>query len=148
MMDYSSNERVNYDRLCMMQFRTESGLVGRCVQDVVTQPPRKWARIQGIAGAVEWHCGREPGIDFVSANLPGRVSVENRVSKTRPDDFIEELKHIREALESGPERSPISLERGLDTMLVLAAAHLSHRAGRTARIDYSKGYSLAALETA
>jgi predicted dehydrogenase len=139
-LDFVRDERVDYDRLCLMTFRTERGVVGRCVQDVVTQPPRKWARIQGEAGHVEWWCGKEPGVDVVMGALPGKVTFENKVTKTRPDDFIEELRHITAALASDPASSPISLERGLDTMLVVAAAHKSNTLGRRIRIDYSKGY--------
>lgn len=145
-LDFVRDGRVDYDRLCAMTLRTESGLVGRCVQDVVTQPPRKWARIQGADGFVEWTCGREPGIDAVTAQLPGRVAVEQKVSKTRPDDFIEELKHIAAALAGGdPAASPLALSRGLETMLVVAAAHLSNETKRSVRIDYSKGWTPAAL---
>lgn len=144
-LDFVKDARVDYDRLCLMHLRTESGLVGRCVQDVVTQPPRKWARIQGSSGFVEWTCGREPGVDAVTAQLPGRVAVEQKVTKTRPDDFIEELRHIAVALDSDPAASPIALSRGLDTMLVVAAAHLSHTSGRRVRIDYAKGWTPGAL---
>jgi predicted dehydrogenase len=115
------------------------------VQDVVTQPPRKWARIQGTDGFVEWTCGHAPGVDQVEAALPGRVASVQRVSKTRPDDFIEELRHIEQALAGDPAKSPIALSRGLDTMLVVAAAHLSHQTGRRVKIDYSKGWVPAAL---
>jgi hypothetical protein len=75
--------------MCFMTLAAESGLTGRCVQDVVTQPPRKWARIQGSDGFVEWTCGHAPGVDQVEAALPGRVASVQRVAKTRPDDFIE-----------------------------------------------------------
>lgn len=146
-LDMVKDERVDYDRLCMMNFRTEHGLIGRCVQDVVTQPPRKWVRIQRTHGFVEWQCGREPGVDVVTAALPGRVAVEQKVSKTRPDDFIEELKHIQSALAADPAQSPIALSRGLDTMLVIAAAHLSHQTGRRVRIDYTQGHTQSALST-
>jgi predicted dehydrogenase len=144
-LDMVKDERVDYDRLCLMNLRTENGLVGRCVQDVVTQPPRKWVRIQRTNGFVEWQCGREPGVDAVTALLADRKAVEEKVTKTRPDDFIEELKHIHAALAAQPEQSPISLARGLDTMLVVAAAHLSHRSGRRVKIDYSAGYTRNAL---
>lgn len=146
-LDMVKDERVDYDRLCLMTLRTESGLVGRCVQDVVTQPPRKWARIQRTHGFVEWQCGREPGVDVVTGQMPGRVSVEQKISKTRPDDFLEELRHIENALATDPKKSSISLARGLDTMLVVSAAHLSHQTGRNVRIDYSKGYTPEALST-
>lgn len=139
------DERVDYDSLCLMNLRTETGLIGRCVQDVVTQPPRKWARIQRTNGFVEWQCGREPGVDVVTATLPGKVTLEQKVSKTRPDDFLEELRHLEQALSSDPQQSPLAIARGLDTMLVVAAAHLSHQTGRRVRIDYSKGYTPSAL---
>lgn len=145
MLDFVRDGRVDYDRLCLMQLKTESGLIGRCVQDVVTHPPRKWARAQGADGSIEWWCGREPGVDAVVATLPGKVTSEQRVSKTRPDDFVEELNHIAAALASDPSTSPISLSRGLDTMLVVAAAHLSSQSGRRVRIDYAKGWRPSSL---
>lgn len=144
-LDMVRDERVDYDSLCLMNLRTESGLVGRCVQDVVTKPPRKWARIQAAGGWVEWICGREPGVDVVAIERDGEPRTEERVHKTRPDDFIEELKHIEAALASGPVASPLSLTRGLDTMLVVAAAHRSHATGKRVKIDYARGYGLASL---
>jgi hypothetical protein len=44
------------------------------------------------------------------------------------------------------KESVLSLERGLETMLVVAAAHLSSAKKRTVRIDYRKGYTPEALE--
>lgn len=144
-LDIVRDGRVDYDRLCLMNFRTESGLIGRCVQDVITQPPRKWARLQGEGGYIEWWCGREPGTDVVVTGFAGKPADEQKVSKTRPDDFIEELKHIAAALESDPAASPLALARGLDTMLVIAAAHRSSETGRRVKIDYSRGYVPAAI---
>jgi predicted dehydrogenase len=139
-LDFVRDDRVHYDRLCLMNLRTESGLVGRCVQDVVTQPPRKWARIQGSGGYIEWCCGAEPGVDVVSGQLEGHERFDERVSKTRPDDFIEELSHIAEVLPSGPSLSPICLARGLDTARVIMAALRSAETGRRAYIDFAGGY--------
>lgn len=143
-LDIVRDGRVDYDRLCLLNLRTETGLLGRCVQDVVTRPPRKWARIQGSGGYVEWHCGAEPGVDrVVGETSSGPVDV--RIEKTRPDDFVEELKHIEAALSGVPADSPISLARGLDTMMVVAAAHQSAEAGRQARILADGGYRLSAI---
>ncbi len=139
-LDFVRDGRVDYDRLCLMSMRTENGLLGRCVQDVVTQPPRKWARVQGTDGYIEWHCSAEPGVDFVSGQLCGGERLEERVVKTRADDFIEELSHIVDALSSDPSLSPISLARGLDTALVIAAALRSDETGRRAYIDFGGGY--------
>ena len=144
-LDFVNNGRAEYDQLCMMTFRTESGLVGRCVQDVVTKPPRKWARIQAVSGAIEWICGREPGTDVVVIERDGQPRAEESVRKTRPDDFIEELKHIEGAVGGTAADSPLAVTRGLDTMLVVAAAHRSHATGRRVRIDYTQGYVSSAL---
>jgi len=144
-LDIVRDGRVDYDRLCLMTLETEKGLIGRCVQDVVTAPARKWARIQGTAGFIEWQCGREPGVDAVRAQLTGRVTVEQRIAKTRPDDFIEELRHLAAAISGDPAASPIALTRGLDTMLVVAAIHRSASEGRRVTIDYSKGWRPEAL---
>lgn len=145
MMDFVEDGDVLYDSLCIMNLRTEKGLIGRCVQDVVVHPPRKWARIQHTNGHVEWQCGKEPGIDVVNAFLPGNIKSEQRVSKTRADDFVEELSHIHEALSGDLSASPISLEKGLDTMLLIAACNLSHETGRKIHIDYSQGYTMEAF---
>lgn len=134
-VDFVRDGRVDYDRLCLMNFTTESGLVGRCVQDVVTKPSRKWARVQGSEGFVEWHCGAEPGVDIVRGTLKDGAVLDERFTKTRPDDFIEELNHIALSLAGDPERSPIALARGYDTMLVISAALRSGETGRRLEIS-------------
>jgi predicted dehydrogenase len=138
-LDFVRDGCVDYDRLCLMNLRTETGLLGRCVQDVVTQPGRKWARIQGADGYIEWRCGAESGVDVVGGRLVGGEGFEERVSKTRADDFIEELRHIAEAIASTPATSPISLTRGIDTMRVIAAAHHSAEIGRRVKIGQGSG---------
>ena len=42
--------------------------------------------------------------------------------------------------------NPISLEYGLDTMLVIAAAHKSFKTGKAITIDYTLGYNNKALK--
>lgn len=144
-LEYVSQEGVDYDKLCLMSVRTEGGMLGRVVQDVVTRPTRKWARMQGADGYVEWYCGSKPGTDTVIHALDSGVVSETNVTKTRPDDFVQELRHIEDSLKGATEMSPISLERGLETMMVVAAAHKSCAEKRVVRIDYSKGYVPQAL---
>ena len=146
MMDFVVDDKVDYDKLCVLHLRTESGLLGRVVQDVVTSPPRKWARAQGRDGYVEWHCGYRPGVDAVLRGNDKGLARELLVEKTRPADFIQELQHIEINLSGDAAASPISISRGLDTMLVIAAAHKSYRERRTVAIDYSAGYCEAALK--
>ena len=57
MVNYIKQGKANYDDLCLMNLRTEKGLVGRVIQDVITLPPRKRVRVQGTNGAVEWISG-------------------------------------------------------------------------------------------
>jgi predicted dehydrogenase len=136
---------ARYDDLCLLHLETETGLVGRVVQDVVTRPSRKWARLQGAAGAVELHIGGDPAGDVVVRRRPAGPDEPEVVAKRRSDDFIEELRHIVAHLPADAPPSPIGLDRAADTMLVLAAAHRSEATGRRVRIDYTKGYTPAAL---
>lgn len=146
MMDFVRDGNVDYDKICLINMRTQNGLVGRVVQDVVTNPPRKWARVQGRKGYVEWQCGYRSGIDAVIESTVTGASVLHEFPKTRPDDFIQELQHINIALAGNPKNSPLAIARGLDTMLVVAAAFKSVREKRTVSIDYSVGYTDAALQ--
>ncbi|MEX0923891.1 MAG: Gfo/Idh/MocA family oxidoreductase [Rhodovibrionaceae bacterium] len=130
MLTYVEDGTLDYDSLCAFTLRTESGLAGRCVQDVVTKPPRKWGRVQGSDGHIEWSIGHKPGQDAVFWQFGEGELQEKTIAKTRPDDFIRELRHIGAALGEDPAASPISLARGIDTMRVVAAAHLSEAEGR------------------
>jgi predicted dehydrogenase len=134
MLDYAA-EGGTYDRMCLLHLRTESGLCGRTVQDVVTVPPRKWARVQGRDGAIEWVAGHQPGADAVIVRQRGRAEEVRTIPKTRPDDFIEELQHIARHCAEG-SASPIDFERGVDTMRAVAAAHESERLRRRVLLDY------------
>jgi predicted dehydrogenase len=145
-IDYVRENRGDYDRLCLANLITEQGFMGRVVQDVVTRPVRKWARLQGSRGFIEWICGYKPGVDAViTPSTQGEPSIET-FAKTRPQDFIAELQHLAAALEGDPTRSPLAIERGLDTMMLVAAAHRSAHDQRTVRIDWGRGYSTKALD--
>jgi predicted dehydrogenase len=146
-MDMVNDGVVAYDRICLIHVKTESGLVGDIVQDVVTDPAQKAARIQGTNGFVEWLVNVDADHDAVRYKEEKGALREEMIPKTRPDDFKGEVDHI-ESILSGlvHQGSPISLERGLDTMLVIAAAHVSQRKNKPVRINYDKGYSLEAIE--
>jgi len=148
-LQYVNDENVDYDSICLMQVKTESGLIGRIVQDVITKPTRKWARVQGISGYLEWDCGTKPGIDSVIYGANNKKTQFKEISKTRPDDFYEEMKHISHIYnvdQYAYNHSPISLVRGLETILVIAAAHLSAQNKCPVSIDYNLGYSKRALK--
>ena len=141
MIEYVEEGGASFDRLAALNLVTETGFMGRVVQDVVTRPPRKWARIQGRDGFVEWLNALRPGEEAALIGNNEGIVEEKLFPKTRPDDFIRELTHIETALNEGTAAdSPIALERALDTMLVIAAAHRSARTGEAVRIDYDAGY--------
>lgn len=145
-MDSVRDGIVDYDRLCLLNLRTETGLAGRVVQDVVTAPPCKRARVQGDRGYVEWLCNVRAGADAVKWSRDNAPEEATYIEKTRADDFIEELRHMEAALESDASGSPIALRFGMETMLVIAAAYRSTVSGRTIHIDYDQGYTEKALK--
>ena len=145
-LEYVRDGAADFDRMCLLHLQTETGFTGRVVQDVVTRPSRKWARIQGSDGFVEWQYAYRPGEEAVFVGDSGGVVDEKIIKKTRADDFVEELRHLDAAVADGTaSESPIALERALETMLVIAAAHKSAQSGRLVRIDYDAGYVEQAL---
>jgi predicted dehydrogenase len=145
MLKFAKQGKAVYDELCFLDLKTESGLVGRVVQDVVTTSHRKRAKIQGTKGAIGWVYGYNPEGDAVLLSRPGTPDEVFPINRKRPDDFIQELKHLQEQLEGSDSLSGISLERGLDTMLVIAGAHLSESKKCRVQIDFDKAYILEAL---
>ena len=145
-INYVQENEGDYDRLCLVNLTTEQDFCGRVVQDVVTRPVRKWARLQGSQGAIEWICGYTPGTDAVITQDANGQQVVETFAKTRPEDFILELRHVEAALGDDVSKSPLAIERGLDTMMVIAAAHRSAQERRSVQIDWSRGYSTRALD--
>ena len=114
---------LEYDSITSFNLITESGFFGRCVQDVITNPPRKFLRLQGTNSGFEWECNPIPDKDIIKIESnDGSFKVE-QFAKKRPDDFITELKHVQDVIRSKTE-SPISLDKGLETMMVIAAANM------------------------
>jgi predicted dehydrogenase len=135
---------ARYDRIAQLHVRTEAGLVGTIVQDVVTQPARKWLRVEGERGYLEWEVNADASHDAIRTLADGESSTV-LIPKTRPDDFRNEVLHVEALLAGSESASPIALERGLETMLVVAAALRSDALHRTVEIDYARGLDLEAL---
>jgi predicted dehydrogenase len=143
-MDIVKEAGTDYDRLSFITLKSEEGLVGDVIQDVVTQPTEKSCRIQGSDGYVDWRVNHKPGHDAVLSGK-GDAVAEQTIAKTRADDFKAEIVHIEGVLAGNVKSSPISLERGLDTMMVIAAAFRSNQTGRRVSIDWKSGYRPDAL---
>lgn len=145
MLDLVDDGRIKYDRICQLNLRTETGLVGCAVQDVITEPPQKYLRLQGDKGYVEWQVNNPKGHDSVSA-WDGRGEAEKHlIPKNRPDDFKGEIDHVERILNGEKIDSPIALDKGLETMLVIAAAHIAAREKRAVTINYDQGGGLNAI---
>lgn len=122
--------RSDFDRIAALNLRTTLDRGGRVIQDVVTKPPRKWARLQGSDGYIEWQCGFQPNLDRVVYESHGSTQ-EIMIPRTRPDEFFREIRHIEDILTGklAAETSPISLQAGMRVMRVLIAAFNSHCLG-------------------
>ena len=146
LLDMRRDGSAYYDRLAILALRTEQGLTGEVIQDVVTAPTEKMARVQWTGGFAEWHVNYRQDADAV---ISGDGSVEPRIDlfqKTRADDFKVEIEHLEHILDGTVTDSPISLRHGLDTMMVIAAAFRSAQDKRSVNIDWSVGYRSEALQ--
>lgn len=146
MLDIVKDGSCEYDRIFQVNLRSEKGLLGQVTQDVITKPSKKFVSLQGDKGGFEWQVNWNKGIDSLHYTAEGGSAREELFSKARPDDFKGEIDHIELLFNEQNQQSPIDLNRGLETMLVLAAAHHSHKTRHAVRIDYQKGYALDALE--
>lgn len=145
MMDMVETNGVRYDRVCQMSLRTETGLVGLVAQDVVTTPTEKSLRIQGDCGSLEWYVNIDPNHDGLRYRGSDGVLHEELFPKTRPDDFKGEIDYVEDILTGRRAANYDELVKGLETMLVLAAAYHSQATGKTVSIDYGTGFGLNAL---
>ena len=124
-MDMVTVNDTEYDSLANFSFVTTCKKVGRVIQDVITLPVRKWARLQGNRGFIEWVCNGHADGDVVQYAVNGGRIIETIFPKKRPDDFYCEMRHIKDLLDKKihPKDSPILLESGVAVMEVLATAH-------------------------
>lgn len=144
-LKYIEDGKAVYDQLALLNLKTDHDMVGRVVQDVVTRPTRKWARIQWENSSIEWLANYKPNTELVVFNDRDQEQ-SFEFEKKRPDDFFIELTHIHDCLEND-NPSPISFEKGLETMLAIAGAHESAKARKTVSISYDKGWSVNAVNS-
>ena len=137
--DIVSDGKALYDRACYLNLITEKNLFGRVVQDVVTEPKRKVAILQFEKGHVEWQNDVTKTADKVLFQPNGGKLETFDIEKKRTDEFLKETEHIAKILngEIKIEDSPMRLERGLNSILVLAAAHKSFQEKKIAKVNYN-----------
>ena len=115
-----------YDRVAAFNIKTSLDNIGRVIQDVVTKPPRKWARIQGEKGYIEWHCNGAPkGGDIVTQEFSTGKIIDIIFPKTRQDDFLWLIQHYDDLLKgrSNYKDSPLRIDYGIQVMNILSKAY-------------------------
>jgi len=139
LFEYAKEGEAEFDRQCFLQVVTENGLVGRIAQDVVTQPKRKWTRLQYENGAIEWHNDVTKTTDVVKYYPTEGSPDETVIEKTRLEEFSVEALHIKSLVEGTTDitSSPIAFSRAVESALLLNAAHQSYAEKRTVVVDYS-----------
>ena len=112
---------LNYDSISHVHLKTDKNIFGRVVQDVVGLPVQKKALIQGSKGYIEWNCSIPETGDTVELRLIGKNIKKFIFNKNRPDDFINEIKHIEKDLLNNDNayESPISFLEGFKTMKLI-----------------------------
>lgn len=141
--EFCSDNNLNYDKFCFLNVKTENGLRGRIIQDVVSFPPTKNVCIQYDKMSINWHCNYDKDSDAVSVIDASGESLR-KFPKKRPDDFINELSHINNVIKKGVD-SPIQLNHGIETMMIIAAAHKSFKKKKKVKINYENGYKLSSI---
>ncbi len=113
--------QCKYDSLATFTVTAENLAVGRVVQDVLTRPTRKWARIQGERAAIEWVCNGSPKGDVVRIMQHDGMFQEQVFEKKRPDDFYAEVQHIERVLSGDISYadSPINILSGARVIDIL-----------------------------
>ncbi len=126
-------DNMKYDDKVYFVVETEKGFKGSITQDVITYPSRKTIKIQGSNLFLEWICNFNQNNDLVKTTSIKNIKKEYLIKKSRPDDFIIELRHILDKSVS-PNLSPINLRHGIKTMEVLIASIKSNTLDNSIKI--------------
>lgn len=127
-IEWVSHEDGRYDRNSALSLTLESGLVGTVRQDLHSWPSSKEAIATFDEGALVWSMGDSSDrVELRSTR--GELIEAWDFPKTRPDDFIGELEHLRSVWENPTSESRIGLPEGIAVMDVILAAFESSRSG-------------------
>jgi len=136
-MSIFKKNNLNYDFSTILNVKSEKGLTGSIIQDVVTFPSQKNMRIQGSDGFIEWYANYDEKNDCVIFGKKGENYKKELIPKTRPDDFMNEIEHVHQIIidDYNNNISPISFESGIKCMQVIQAAFESNRIGKKVNIN-------------
>ena len=122
LMDIYSEDDLNYDRSTFINLKSEGGLFGTVLQDVVTASPLKNTFIQGSKGYISWFVNYNDKNDAVIFSADNKNENIKLFPKTRPDDFKGEIIEIKRLLEDPSSKSSISFEDGYHCMKVISSS--------------------------
>jgi predicted dehydrogenase len=145
-LNFIKKNKVNHDDLSILNVTTEKGILGNITQDVITWPSQKFLRIEGDKGYLEWHTNYTNNYDAVKIGTRKSEKIY-KFKKKRPDDFEGQVEVIQKLLNG--KKLPnltISLKETLTTMLIISAALKSNKYKKEIKINYAKGFTLAALK--
>ena len=127
-IEWVTHEDGRYDRDSALSLTLESGVVGTVRQDLRTWPASKEAIANFDNGSLVWSMG-DSSDRVEHRTTDGDVIDAWDFPKTRPDDFIGELGHLRSVWENPGMESPIDLTHGVAVMDVIFAALESSHSG-------------------
>jgi predicted dehydrogenase len=127
-IEWVEHEDGRYDRDAALTLTLESGLVGTVRQDLHTWPASKEAIASFEKGSLVWSMG-DSSDRVEHQSTAGEVIEVWDFPKTRPDDFIGELEHLRSVWKNPSTESPIDLSHGVAVIDVILAAFESSQSG-------------------
>ena len=127
-IDFIKNSNMHYDRFSFLSLLNENGKVFHVIQDLVTVPPLKELKISGSLGELIWRTSSTVD-EVLLYNREGVVINQNQLIKTRKDDFVPEILHIRDLLDGVIQKSPLDYKYAIETMKIISAAFESNKKG-------------------
>lgn len=132
---FVEDNEVSYDSISFSNLCTFSGLKGRVVQDVITKPHSKKADIVCENGLITWICNFSKDSDRIEIKGNNGNEILN-FTKSRKDDFIDEIGFIRNILNNESRLNSLDVENGYKTMRVIEAIFHSSNLNRRINVVY------------
>lgn len=120
-LDVVEHDTGSYDQAADVTITMSSGLTVDVVQDLFTWPADKSLVAKFTNGEIRWEMHGDH--DLVRTSVAGKPDDTVTFPKTRPDDFLPEIRHVHDLLDStNPDTSPLDLSDALYTSWALEAA--------------------------
>ena len=127
-MELVKQNGLNYDRLSVVTLLNMDNKIFHAVQDFVTFPPLKEVRITGTLGHIIWKTSTSLD-EVLLYSASGILQTHHKLDKSRSDDFLPEILHLKSLLDGEITDSPLNYTHALLTMKIISAAFESHNTG-------------------